>query len=87
MNQVNAPENTELSLDGDCETFIVLFRQGLKTEMMTVDESEFTFLQSIAKGLDFETTIESAKTVDANIAIDSCLKKYIELGVISGFSI
>lgn len=87
MNQMNAPENVELSLDGDCDTFIVLFRQGLKTEMMTVDESEFTFLQSIEHGLNFEATIESAKAVDANIAIDYCLKQYIELGIISGFSI
>ncbi len=89
MNQVNAPENIELSLDGDGDSdiFIVLFRQGLKTEMMTVDESEFTFLQSIENGLNFETAIESAKAVDANIAIDHGLKKYIELGIISGFLI
>lgn len=86
MNQENAPEISELSLDGTSDTFIVLFRQGLKTEMMTIAESEFTFLQSIEKGLDFEATIESAKAVDADIAIDSCLKSYIELGIISGFS-
>jgi hypothetical protein len=55
--------------------------------MMTVDESEFTFLQSIENGLNFETAIESAKAVDADIAIDHCLKKHIELGIISGFSI
>ncbi|PKH86271.1 HvfC/BufC N-terminal domain-containing protein [Colwellia sp. Bg11-28] len=87
MNQMNAPENIELSLDGDSDTYIVLFRQGLKTEMMTIDESEFTFLQSIENGLNFETAIESAKAVDADIAIDHCLKKHIELGIISGFSI
>lgn len=86
MNQENAPEISELSLDGTSDTFIVLFRQGLKTEMMTIAESEFTFLQSIEKGLDFEATIESAKAVDADIAIDYCLKSYIELGIISGFS-
>jgi len=61
MNQVNAPENVELSLDGDCDTFIVLFRQGLKTEMMTVAESEFTFLQSIENGLNFETRLKMLK--------------------------
>jgi Putative DNA-binding domain len=87
MNQVNAPENVELSLDGDSDTFIVLFRQELKTEMMTLIESEFTFLQSIENGLNFATAIESAKAVDDSISIDHCLKKYIELGVISGFSI
>jgi hypothetical protein len=87
MNQVNALENIELSLESDNDTFIVLFRQGLKTEMMTVDEGEFTFLQSIEKGLNFEAVVESAKAVDADIAIDHSLKKYIELGIISGFSI
>ncbi len=87
MNQVNAPENSELSLDGTSDTFIVLFRQGLKTEMMTVAESEFGFLQSIENGLNFEAAIENAKAVDADIAIDHSLKQYIELGIISGFSI
>ena len=87
MNQINAPENIELSLDGDSGTFIVLFRQGLKIEMMTVVASEFMFLQSIENGHDFEVAIESAKAVDANISIDHCLKKYIELGVIYGFSV
>ena len=87
MNQVNALENIELSLESDNDTFIVLFRQGLKTEMMTVDEGGFTFLQSIEKGLNFEAVVESAKAVDADIAIDHSLKKYIELGIISGFSI
>ncbi len=93
MNQMNAPENIELSLDSDSDsdsdsdTFIVLFRQGLKTEMMTVVASEFAFLQSIENGHDFEAAIENAKAVDANIAIDHSLKKYIELGVICGFSI
>ena len=87
MNQIKAPENIELSLDGDSDTFIVLFRQGLKTEMMTVVASEFAFLQSIENGHDFEAVIESAQTVDANMSIDHCLKKYIELGVICGFSV
>ena len=87
MNQMNAPENIELSLDDDSDTYIVLFRQGLKTEMMTVVASEFTFLQSIEDGLNFETAIENAKAVDADITIDHCLKQYIELGIISGFSI
>jgi len=87
MNQMNAPENIELSLDDDSDTYIVLFRQGLKTEIMTVFESEFTFLQSIEDGLNFETAIENAKAVDADITIDHCLKQYIELGIISGFSI
>ena len=87
MNQMNAPENIELSLDGDSDTFIVLFRQGLKTEIMTVVASEFAFLQSIEKGHDFEGAIESARAVDDNILIDHCLKKYIELGVICGFSV
>lgn len=87
MNQMNAPENIELSLDDDSDTYIVLFRQGLKTEIMTVVASEFTFLQSIENGLNFETAIENAKDVDVDIAIDHSLKQYIELGIISGFLI
>jgi len=87
MNQPNAQEENELIIELDNETFIVLFRQGLKTEMMAIVESEFVLLQSFEAGQRFEAAIERAKVVDANISIDSCLQKYIQLGLICGFSL
>ena len=87
MNQKNARENSELALAGDSETNIVRFRQGLKTEMMSISASEFALLQSFVNGQSFAVAIESATAVDADISIDNTLKKYIQLGVIFGFSI
>jgi len=87
MNQANAQEDIELCLEENSETFIVLFRQGLKTEMMTIAASEFALLQSFSEGNNFEAVIESARAIDANIPIDSNLQKYIELGLICGFSL
>ncbi len=86
MNQINALQNTELSLDVESEVFILLFRQALKTEMIAITPSEFTLLQSFSKQQIFEVAIENATAIDANISIDNCLKKYIELGVICSFS-
>ncbi|KGJ94833.1 DNA-binding domain-containing protein [Colwellia psychrerythraea] len=91
MNQDNAPQNIELSIDGETDTFIVLFKRGLKTEMMTITASEFFLLQSLFNGLNFEQTIEavmaSTATMGADTSIDNILKKHMELGVICGFSI
>ena len=87
MNQVNAPQSAELSLDVENEVFMVLFRQELKTEMIAITPCEFSLLQSFSKQHIFEVAIESATVIDANISIDYCLKKYIELGVICGFSL
>jgi len=87
MNQVNAAQTTELTLDGESGTYIVLFRQGLKTEIMTISISEFTLLQSFAEGQHFKVAIESVKALAADISIDNYLKKYIELGIICGFSL
>jgi len=87
MNQPNAQEDKALTIEVGNKTFIVLFRQGLKTEMMAIVESEFVLLQSFEAGRRFEVAIERAKVVDANISIDSCLQKYIQLGLICGFSL
>jgi len=90
MNQDNASQDIELSLDDDNETNIVLFRQELKTEMMTICASELAVLESFANGQPFAVAIEAAMAsitaMDAEISIDLILKKYIELGVICAFS-
>ena len=91
MNQDNSTQAFELVLDGDSETFILLFRQALKVEVMTITASEFMLLQSFSRGQVFENAIEAAMASiivrDTDISIDNLLKKHIELGVICGFSI
>ncbi|WP_019026511.1 DNA-binding domain-containing protein [Colwellia piezophila] len=90
MNQENVPDNSELALDGDNETNIVLFKQALKTQMITISASEFALLQSFAQGHSFEMAIErvmaNTTMIEADSSIDNILKKYIALGVICGFS-
>ncbi len=86
-HQSNDHQDIELCLDRDKDTYIVLFRRGLKTEMMTISMSEFELLHSLAKGQSFEQAINSAIALDADISIDLWLTKYIELGVICGFSL
>ena len=95
MNKDNGPQDLELDLelalgldiDGASNVFILLFRQGLKTEMMTIAASEFSLLQSFSKGQLFAKAIERATAVETNISIDNVLKKYIQLGVLCSFSI
>ena len=91
MNQDNAPQGIELDLElalyGASNVFILLYRQGLKTEMMTITASEFALLQAFSNDQLFTRAIESATAVDTNISVDNALKKYIQLGVLCGFSI
>ncbi|MCJ8294037.1 MAG: DNA-binding domain-containing protein [Colwellia sp.] len=91
MNQDNGSQDLELGLeldiDGDSNVFILLFRQGLKTDMMTITASEFALLQSFSNDQLFARAIENATAVDTSISIDNALKKYIQLGVLCGFSI
>ncbi len=86
-HQSNDHQDIELCLDRDKDTHIVLFRRGLKTEMMTITMSEFSLLQSLTQDQSFEQAINSAIALDTDISIDLWLAKYIELGVICGFSL
>lgn len=90
MNQDSSAQNIELSLGGGSDIYIVLFRRGLKTEIMAITASEFALLESFSSvngsGQVFEKAIESAIAIDSQVSIDNALKKYIELGVICGFT-
>jgi len=65
---------------------LLVFRQALKTIIMPISIGEFSLLQAIEQGQNFEQAIIIATTQQAEFSIDNCLKKFIELGVISGFS-
>ena len=87
-NQDNALQYVEgdvLDIEKINNTFLVLFRKGLKTVIMTVSEGEFVFLQAFKSEQVFEQAIIMATAKQADISIDHCLKKFIELGVINGF--
>ena len=65
----------------------LLFRRGLKTDMMVITAREFALLQSFSNDQLFARAIESATAVDTNISIDNALKNFMQLGVLCGFSI
>ena len=76
----------DLTGEQDNDTFIVLFRQQLKTVILPITAGEFTLLNAFGKGETFEQAIVVASAKQADFSIDDSLKKFIELGVIIGFS-
>jgi hypothetical protein len=92
-NQSDIPSAAELDLsvvndNGEYKSkyvYLLVFRQGLKTLILSISQGEFTLLQAIFEKQNFEQAIIKATEQQADISIDNSLKKFIELGVISGF--
>lgn len=87
LNQNDNSSDFEVELAGEQgnNTFIVLFRQQLKTVVLPISVGEFTLLSAFDNGETFETSIVVASAKQAGFSIDDSLKKFIELGVIQGF--
>lgn len=90
LNQVNTSPELDLTVNHDddkesTDTFLVLNRQGLKTVITPLTYDEFTLLQAFENGENFEQAIILATAKQADISMDNCLKKLIELGIVCGF--
>ena len=87
LNQDNTPLDIEVEFtdEQDNNTFIVLFRQQLKTVVLPITAGDFALLNAFDNGETFEKAIVVASAKQADFSIDDSLKKFIELGVISGF--
>jgi len=87
LNQQNTLADTKVEITDQQhnDTFIVLFRQQLKTVLLPITVAEFTLLKAFANGEIFEQAIVAVSTQQADFSIDNSLKKFIELGIISGF--
>lgn len=88
VNQDNALPDTEVNFNNDIQdksTFLVLFRQQLKTVILSITAGEFALLQAFDNGQTFEKSIVVASENQADFSIDDALKKFIELGIVSGF--
>jgi len=87
INQANTSGDmaVEFTDEDDNDTFIVLFRQQLKTVVLPITVGEFTLLNAFDNKETFENAIVAASQVQADFSIDDSLKKFIELGIISGF--
>jgi hypothetical protein len=88
LNQDNTPADLDLELtnDQDDASFIVLFRQQLKTVILPITAGEFSFLNAFNNKDTFEKAIVVASAKQVDFSVDETLKKFIELGVIIGFS-
>ena len=81
----SASSQVELANEQGDYTFIVLFRQLLKTVVLPISAGEFALLAAFKGEEVFEKAIVAASSKQAELSIDDSLKKFIELGVISGF--
>jgi len=81
----SATSQVELTTEQGDDTYIVLFRQQLKTVILPISAGEFALLTAFKHGETFEKAIITASTKQVEFSIDDSLKKFIELGVISGF--
>ena len=87
MNQSKASANEEIDLTLQKETLLVVFRQGMKTEIMSVNAGEFALLSSFCHQKTLGSAIEKATKIDCGMSIDGTIKKFIGLNIISGFKI
>jgi hypothetical protein len=87
LNQDGTPDDEKVAFtdEQDNNTFIVLFRQQLKTVVLPISAGEFALLSAFNNKEIFEQAIVAASQKQADFSIDESLKKFIELGIISGF--
>ncbi len=88
LNQENASSDFDLKLTDEQvdDHFILLFRKQLKTVVLPITVGEFAFLEAFDNQETFEQAIEIASAKQVGFSVDDSLKKFIELGVIIGFS-
>lgn len=86
QDDTSPDEKVEFTDEQDNDTFIVLFRQQLKTVVLPITAGEFALLTAFDNKENFEKAIVAASQKQADFSIDDSLKKFIELGIISGFS-
>lgn len=87
VNQDNTSSDTEITLTDEQEgdAYIIVFRQQLKTLILPITAGEYALLNAFSNEELFEKAIVLASQKQADFSIDDSLKKFIELGVISGF--
>ncbi len=77
-------DSRNVSEDEHC-TFLALYRREYKTVILPITLGEFVLLSGFYQRHTFEQAIVDASEKQADISIDETLKKFIELGIISGF--
>jgi len=93
MNQPNSAANKDISKEIDLtqnvdkQTSLIVFRNGLKTEIMAVTVGEFALLSSFNQQQSLANAIEMSIKVESNISIDDVIKTFIELNIICGFKV
>lgn len=86
QDDTSADIKVEFADEQNTDTFIVLFRQQLKTVVLPITSGEFALLNAFDNKETFENSIVAASQKQTDFSIDDSLKKFIELGIICGFS-
>ena len=87
MNQPNGLDSKPINLilEDDQQTQLVVFRRGLKTQIMTISIGEYALLLSFSKQQSLINAIEVATNADKTLQVDDTIQKFIGLTIISGF--
>jgi hypothetical protein len=83
MNQVNVAQENTLNCNEQNDTFLVLFRKELKTDILLISAGEFAILNSFYHGLSFDKAIENSTREHQEIVVDETLRKFIGLNIIN----
>ena len=88
-NEVNFNDNEVNFNDNEVNsyTFLTIFRQGFKTVIASVIPGEFALLKGFDEKQTFEQAINLATKEQVDFSVDGSLKKFIELGIISSWTI
>ena len=88
LNQGDISLNVDVDFNDNEEnncTYLVVFRQSMKTIITSVTSGEFALLKAFDDGQIFEQAINLSIAEQADFSVDDSLKKFIELGVIVRF--
>jgi len=83
MNQGNVNSENAIDCEEQSDTFLVLYRKELKTDISLITAGEFAMLSSFFNGLSFDSAIKNSTLADQEIAVDETIQKFIGLNIIN----
>jgi len=79
-------QGIDLDAENHGQSFVVIYRQALKTFIKPLSSGEFSLLHAFQDNENFEQAIIAASCQESEISIDVTLKMFIDLGIIVGFT-
>ena len=79
--------SVNINLESSQKVSLLLFRKHLKVDILVVTPEEFALLELLMNKQTLANAIEVVATVNDTCSLDDLIQKYIELGVICGFTV